>query len=335
MRYVGRWEKRFTSEGDPFYVWVCMPRIPDGYLDTVIYLYPSEAAANLGEAIGGTGFLMMRPMDGDPTFGIIYAVTNAHVIEDAKAPVIRVNTRSGNRKVLNLKTTDWHIHPTYDLAVALFSGIDKSVYKYTYVPTQQFLTHELIKEHDIGPGDDVFMVGRFISHEGRQRNLPLIRFGNISMMPNEKIEDKYGRKQKVFLIEMRSLAGFSGSPVFVYLASNVIRQTDIADDGSFKKGAEHEMTMRGPWLLGIDCADLPFRESVFQVMNIAGRDEDLATDYVAYSNSGQAAVIPAWRLLEFINTDERFVLQRKQADQQIAERKRNAPLRPNALTEED
>jgi hypothetical protein len=335
MRYLCGYERRYSGDGDSVDVWVCMPRIEDAYLDTIIYLYPSEDAANRGEAIGGTGFLMMRPMDSDPNYGIIYAVTNAHVIEDANSPVIRLNTRNGNKKVLNLKPTDWFLHPTYDLAVALFRKIDKSIYKYKYIPTSQFLTHEIIKEHDIGPGDDVFMVGRFVSHEGRQRNLPLVRFGNISMMPYEKIEDKYGRKQKVFLVEMRSLAGFSGSPVFVYLASNVIRQSDIDDEGGFRKGGHHEMTMRRPWLLGVDCADLPFRERVYQVVNIAGTDEDLATDQVAYSNSGQMAVIPSWRLIEFLDQDERFVMQRKEADRQVAERKRNAPLRPNALKKKD
>jgi len=99
MRYVGRWEKRYSSGGDPFYVWVCMPRIEDAYLEAVIYLYPSELTASRGEAIGGTGFLMMRPLDNEPPFGVMYAVTNAHVIEPdgGNSPVIRLNTVDGNR----------------------------------------------------------------------------------------------------------------------------------------------------------------------------------------------------------------------------------------------
>jgi len=70
-------------------------------------------------------------------------------------------------------------------------------------------------------------------------------------------------------------------------------------------------------------------------MNIAGKDEDMATDYVAYSNSGQMAVIPSWQLLEFVDKDERFVLHRKRAEEVARERKRNAPLRPNALNDEN
>lgn len=313
-----------------------MPRIEDRFLDAVIYLYPSDVAANSGESIGGSGFLLVDLLS-DRKFGLMYAVSNWHVIYNFNSPVIRLNTRRGEKEVIPLKQGDWFEHGSYDLAVAPLSVLDREIYKYACVSTNDFLTQDIIKDHDIGPGDDVFMVGRFVSHEGKQRNLPLIRFGNISMMPYEKLADSYGRKQKVFLVEMRSLVGFSGSPVFVFLASNVVRQSDINEDGTFKRGAEHEITMRGPWLLGVDCADLPYRERVFQVVKIAGVQKDMETDYVAYSNSGQMAVIPSWRLLDFLNTDERCVMRKQKAERRLAEEKRKAPLRGNATkgTEQD
>jgi hypothetical protein len=34
-----------------------MPRIPDGFLDCVVYLYRSEDEAKEGSGIGGSGFL--------------------------------------------------------------------------------------------------------------------------------------------------------------------------------------------------------------------------------------------------------------------------------------
>jgi hypothetical protein len=39
----------------------------------------------------------------------------------------------------------------------------------------------------IFPGDEVLLPGRFISHDGRQRNKPILRFGNISMLPDASI----------------------------------------------------------------------------------------------------------------------------------------------------
>jgi len=70
----------------------------------------------------------------------------------------------------------------------------------------------------LGYGDDIFMVGRFITFDGKQRNTPVVRFGQISMLPAEPVEVDGGRAQEeVFLVECRSIGGLSGSPVFVDL----------------------------------------------------------------------------------------------------------------------
>jgi hypothetical protein len=39
------------------------------------------------------------------------------------------------------------------------------------------------------------------------------------MMPGAQVEDGRGLRVEAFLTEMRSLPGFSGSPVFVYIGS--------------------------------------------------------------------------------------------------------------------
>jgi hypothetical protein len=60
---------------------------------------------------------------------------------------------------------------------------------------------------NIGVGDEVFMIGRFISHQGLNRSQPLARFGNIAMMPGERVRDGRGFDVEAFLVEMRSLSG--------------------------------------------------------------------------------------------------------------------------------
>jgi len=71
-------------------------------------------------------------------------------------------------------------------------------------------------ERDIGLGDETFAIGLFRSHYGQQRNMPVIRVGNIAAMPEEPIAAKYGKDFiEGYLVEMRSIAGLSGSPVFV------------------------------------------------------------------------------------------------------------------------
>ena len=59
-----------------------------------------------------------------------------------------------------------------------------------------------IGTHNIGPGDDVFIVGRFVNHEGKQQNHPTVRFGAIAQMPGEPITFPDGTHQDSFLVEL-------------------------------------------------------------------------------------------------------------------------------------
>jgi hypothetical protein len=135
-----------------------------------------------------------------------------------------------------------------------------------------FLTREQAKTEKTGPGDDVFMVGRFVNHEGRQRNTPSVRFGNISMLPDEPVahQSNTPREQISFAVEMRSIPGYSGSPVFVYL-------TSVGFDGGISAG-QH-------WLLGVDWGYI--------------RDHERA-------NTGMSGVVPAWCLLDLLNRQDLF-----------------------------
>jgi hypothetical protein len=60
----------------------------------------------------------------------------------------------------------------------------------------------------------VFTVGLFTYHAGTQRNMPIVRYGNIAMLPDEPIQVEGGFAD-VYLVEARSIGGLSGSPVFV------------------------------------------------------------------------------------------------------------------------
>src|SRR6266852_9284872 len=92
-----------------------------------------------------------------------------------------------------------------------------------------------------------FFYGRFISHDGKQRNRPVMRFGNISMLPDQDAPVGVGdHDQLAFLVECRSLGGFSGSSAFVKLSTT--RMMRSADD---KREWIPTSAIR---LLGVDCA---------------------------------------------------------------------------------
>ena len=137
---------------------------------------------------------------------------------------------------------------------------------------------------NIGIGSPVFMIGRLMNHEGRFMNTPAVRFGRISMMPGEPVRNRdTGLDQESFLIEMHSISGFSGSPVFSY------------EEG----GASYASNS---WLLGIDWGHLP------------GPDGSTSAD-----NAGIACIVPSWTLARLLFEDEDVKGQRKEVLAQYPE----------------
>ena len=100
-----------------------------------------------------------------------------------------------------------------------------------------------------GPGEEVVMLGRFLGYDGTEENKPVARFGNLAMAPTVPIKHPWGFTQPSFLIECRSVSGYSGSPVFIYRV-----QTTIAA-GFVAIGADRGKDSL-PRFLGIDWGNL-------------------------------------------------------------------------------
>jgi hypothetical protein len=144
----------------------------------------------------------------------------------------------------------------------------------------------------IGSGDEVFFVGLFTGHEGSERVEPIIRFGNISLMlPFEKIDVILNSKLtaiEAYLIEARSMGGFSGSPVFIYHPPLVRGQED----------AKFAIAFRLPLILGL-------------VFGQYESSHELSDGGEIVSNAGIAIVIPADKIRETI-MKEKFKKERKE-----------------------
>src|SRR5207245_893618 len=119
--------------------------------------------------------------------------------------------------------TRWWTHPTetesVDCAVLPFGIPDEMNADHSTVPLSLFATDEVIDENGIGEGDEVFMIGLFTRLAGNERNIPVVRIGNVAMMPKERLPvakiGDYRGPIDAYLMETRSFAGISGSPVFV------------------------------------------------------------------------------------------------------------------------
>lgn len=285
-----------------------MPRIPDELLDCVVYLYPSEAAAEDGERLGGSGFFLGVSV-GAAGQAIVFVVTNKHVVERGSM-VVRVNTHDGRTDIIALDHVPWIVHPDGDDIAVCPIGLNSAHYRLKFLTEYSFLIKTTIDEFDVGLGDDVFMIGRFVSHEGKQQNLPSVRFGNIAQMPVEPIVQDDGFRQECFLIEARSIPGYSGSPVFFMLPPQQKAPFEINRElpDDVKKMIPETMKRAGynpkralplqigPFLVGIDCCHLFNRDRIFS----DSTGKPVSDDWHVRSNTGMMGVIPAWKLTEMI-----------------------------------
>lgn len=293
-----------------------MPRIRDEYLDCVIYLYPSDVDAEDGTKWGGSGFLIGVPSRGlRQNFWFLYAVTNKHVIRNST--ILRMNTCKGEKAILPTQRDTWYTHPEGDdLAVCLIS-FDPRDYKFKYVPRDSFISKETVALLNIGPGDDVFMVGRFINRDGRQQNLPTARFGSIGQMPWEKIKQDDGFEQESFLVEIRSIGGYSGSPVFAFIPAGSERPVE-----GWEK-PQNILRSHGPWLLGVDWGHIndwsPVCRDNGEPVN-PGKPSEMQVRL----NTGMAAVVPAWRLADMLDKGP-LAAHRAEIERQVHEHERNNP----------
>ena len=277
-----------------------MPKIYPPLLDSVIYLYPSVADAKEGKRAGGCGFLMTVPSEDDEIISSIYAVTNSHVINEGQSPVIRLNTSEGASDVIELEAHDWSHHPEGDDIAVVLIDLPEGKYRTHTIAAGTCLRPMMLRWFKYGPGEDVFIISRFMTVGGKQTNQPVVRFGHLAMMPGEPIEHERGYKVESFLVESRSISGMSGSPVFIYVP--------LVED--FQLPGERDMmresgNAKGPYLLGIDWSHLPIYENV---LDEGGKPHP--DGWRVKSNSGFMAVAPAWKLYDLLE-DEDLLMERK------------------------
>ena len=204
--------KSYSSRGTPYLreVPFGMPRIPPKFLDSVCYCYHNVDDAKAGRDFGGTAFLVGVPSV-IPGRVFVYAVTNWHVAVQSGASVLRLNTHDGQVDVFDFGPEEWEFDPALDIAVRALS-LNKT-HRIGVMGIESLVTEKQIENHKMGPGEDVFMIGRFIDHDGGPINRPSVRFGNISVMPSP-IEQPNGIMADAYCVDLHSRSGYSGSPVF-------------------------------------------------------------------------------------------------------------------------
>jgi hypothetical protein len=270
-----------------------VPRIPSQDLNCAFYLYPDEASAKAGRKIGGSGFWVAVRSFKIPEFFWIYGVSNQHVVHRQGAAVIRANAKEGDVKIILAEPTDWIEHPEHhDIAIYPMPGNNEPLdIEAATVSPGMFVTKNDLSNNLVGVGDEAYLIGRFINHEGKARNTPSARFGNISMLPGEPIYvDRITPPQESFAVELRSMCGYSGSPVFV---------TGVEIPRNFAR------SVRGPdTLLGVHWGHIvepwTVETKIIKRSVQAGLAHDEQEIDQVSANTGMNGVVPAWRLMELL-----------------------------------
>ena len=178
----------------------------------------------------GTGFFVAIHDEDDSVF-VTYLVTARHVIERIAngntdgSVYLRLNHSDGPAELYQSDTSSWTFFeddPRVDVAV-LRIGISRKL-DHKVISRQLFAKREVVEKKQIGVGDELFITGLFRNHAGEERNIPIIRMGNIAAMPHERVETRKMGKIHAYLVECRSIGGLSGSPVFVEVDEDVDKE---------------------------------------------------------------------------------------------------------------
>lgn len=182
---------------------------------------------------GGTGFFVR--MDTGPDRWHVYLVTAGHCVAGQKNLRARIHQADGPPRVVHLPDADsdrW-LRPAdiaegedrVDLAAIRLPNedvLDAFAAGHQWIPYSMFFDESLLGYNPmegVGLGDEVVAVGCFPFHTGTHKNDLIVRIGNLALVPSEPIEVDYGNdevyRMRLYLTELRSIGGLSGSPVFV------------------------------------------------------------------------------------------------------------------------
>jgi hypothetical protein len=198
-----------------------------------------------------------------------------------------MNKKDGSFVIFELVNSSWWFHPieaaTVDAAVTIFAppqGLDLEARN---IPLKMFATDQLIKDRDIGIGDEVYVAGLFTRITETSKNQPVVRVGNLAMLPDEKINFPAIGMIDAYVVESRSIGGLSGCPVFVRETVNI----HISDT----PGGPVNRAMHGAgafYLLGSMIGHWQIPQGASPVLAEA-------------VNMGISVVVPARKIMEILN----------------------------------
>jgi len=288
-------------------------RVPDDVLKCVGFIgeMQHQDSSGVSGELRATGFFVAIPCESPELKDMrtCYFVTAKHVAAElaGREAYFLVNAKGGGVVgITGVVGEHWFLHPSDSSAdVAAIQIVMDSQADMNAIALEHFGLPERLERLHIGIGDETIISGLFTAVPGTTRNIPIVRHGNIAMMPGEQIQTDSGFAD-VILVEARSIGGLSGSPVFVRhtLGVKVQREGDGGDDLLFANGP-------GITLLGLMHGHWDIRESE---MNKASIIQDRQHGV----NLGIGIVVPAIKIYETLYAPNLIAMRKEQEKEILA-----------------
>ncbi|MFA5831969.1 MAG: hypothetical protein WDA22_00700 [Bacteroidota bacterium] len=185
----------------------------------------------------GTGFfVLLKTNQNNDTANFGYLVTTKSTLKKSNGSFfdtvyIRINRKDGYSDTLIIpmvlnSVPRYFLHPdsTVDLAI-IPAYPDLNRYDFLFTPVGMIAAIDFLKKENISEGDEVFYTGMESSHFGIFKNIPIVRFGKIAQLSEEKYSVENGYTE-LYLVETNISKESSGSPLFFY--SPAIKDTGTA-----------------------------------------------------------------------------------------------------------
>lgn len=311
-----------------------MPRLSPFVSRCVFFLYGVHPKTGEWGGPRGTGVIIGMPRNrGIPYLTHYYAVTCQHVLLEGGHD-IRLNTKDGKSRSIKIEPHEWQASESRDdlIATDITDRISRYEDDISAVPDSLLVSKKFAQEVGLDIGEDGFMVGLFADLPGKERNAIAARFGNISLLAGEPMNQGNGRPRPSHIFDMRSRPGFSGSPVFVYrtLGGDLRDITYGPSMGGIVQGKwEVEvMTSQGRILKPI-LTEQDVKENLFlRLLGIhsAQYHDEVEVTKLARSGKRRAAgnmeipnsmtvVVPSWEISHHLQTHPSFVAARQKREE--------------------
>lgn len=220
----------------------------------------------------GTAFIVGEPSIAKPDMAYFVLFTAAHVLENIVEDTATIHFRrliDNNfiRYPVKIRVREngkpiWIRHPKVDVA-AMRIGIPRDA-DIHIVTTNLFATDNTIKEFEIHPGDELFILGYPYGAESNEAGFPILRSGKIASYPLIPTD-----KTLTFLLDFAVFKGNSGGPVFLY------------SQNRFYGGGLHAGVVK--MLLGIVTQEMSTKEKVESISELTIKEHKMGIAIIVHA----------------------------------------------------